>query len=264
MDNLNKHQIILLALLVAFVVSIATGITVVSLMDQSPQPVTQTINRVIEKTIEKVTPTSNNSNGDGVKEKTTVVVKEEDLTISAIDKNVKSFVHIFGPIAGIDTFLGDGVIVSDKGYVVAEKTAIAQTNSYVAELSDGTKVPLEIVKNDDVLGITLLQAKPSQDQKVSFTSVNFGDSAGVKLGQSIISLSGSTKNTVNIGNIVSIDTKDNKNNSITTSSDIINSLPGGILFNLSGEVVGFHTSPEKTIFIASNILKEAFSALMPK
>lgn len=262
MDNLNKHQIILLALLVAFVSSIATGITVVSLLGQSPQPVAQTINRVVEKTIERVVSPSNSS---APQEKTTVVVKEEDLTIDSVDKNSKSLVHIHGPVAGeAEAFVGDGVVVSDKGFIVADKTSLLVTNSYIGVLSDGTKIPLQIVSNNDALGITLLQAKPSADQKVSFSPVSWVDSNNVKLGQSVISLAHVSKNTVNIGNIVSVDGKDSKNTSITVSSNIANGEAGSMLLNLSGEVVGFHTVGEKQVFMASNIVKDAVTALLPK
>ena len=52
MEHLTKHQLILLALLVSFVTSLATGIFTVSLMSQVPKGVTQTINQVVEKTIQ--------------------------------------------------------------------------------------------------------------------------------------------------------------------------------------------------------------------
>ena len=53
--ELNKSQLILLAILLSFITSIATGIVTVSLMNQMPKSVPQTINNVIQRTIEKVT-----------------------------------------------------------------------------------------------------------------------------------------------------------------------------------------------------------------
>jgi hypothetical protein len=54
-EELSKAQLILLTILINFITSVATGILTVSLLDQAPAVVTQTINRVVDHTIEKVT-----------------------------------------------------------------------------------------------------------------------------------------------------------------------------------------------------------------
>ena len=48
--DLNKPQLIMLALLLSFVTSIATGIVTVSLMSQAPPQVAASVNHVIERT----------------------------------------------------------------------------------------------------------------------------------------------------------------------------------------------------------------------
>jgi len=265
MESLNKHQIILLAMLVAFVSSIATGITVVSLLGQTTQPVVQTINRIVERTIETIVPSQVI---DSVKEKTTVVVKDEDLTIGAIDKNVKSIVKIYLTLAdGSDLFITNGVIVSGDGYVITDRTALIQsgvTSPYKAILSNGTKFSLETASSSEALGLTLMKAKLANDQKIDFSSVNWADSEKIQLGQTIIALSLNEKKVVSIGNVASLDIKDDKNTSITADVKITNSVPGAMLFNLNGEVVGMRTGSEKQVFMASNIIKEAVNTLLPK
>ncbi len=54
--DLNKSQLILLAILLSFVTSIATGITTVTLMEEAPKTITIPINRVVRETVEKIVP----------------------------------------------------------------------------------------------------------------------------------------------------------------------------------------------------------------
>ncbi len=56
--ELNKSQLILLAVLLSFVTSIATGITTVTLMQQAPGSVTVPLTQIVRETVEKVVPAS--------------------------------------------------------------------------------------------------------------------------------------------------------------------------------------------------------------
>lgn len=53
-EDLSKAQLLLLTVLVNFVVSIATGILTVSLLDQAPVSVGQKVDRIVERTVETI------------------------------------------------------------------------------------------------------------------------------------------------------------------------------------------------------------------
>src|SRR5262245_11306362 len=110
--DLNKSQLLLLAVLLSFVTSIATGITTVTLMQQAPVSFTTPINRIIKQTVETITP--------GNTTVQTVVVKEEDLVVDAIAKNkvsVFAISHEFENESGIITegSVGAGFVVNTSG-----------------------------------------------------------------------------------------------------------------------------------------------------
>src|SRR6478609_5722627 len=115
MEDLTKTQIILLTLLVSFITSIATGIITTSLLATAPPGVTQTIDRVIEHTIESSSPNPTTASPTTVREVT--VVKEDDAVTSAIDLGEQSLVRIEAPGSdGALSFYALGVIVSQSGF----------------------------------------------------------------------------------------------------------------------------------------------------
>ena len=114
--DLNKTQMILLVLLVCFVVSIATGIVTVSLMQQVPKSVPQTINRVIERTINNVT--------------TPAPVTKEENVIGNSNATVQIFMPDDTTGAPNTTPLGKGVIISEVGLVLVENSILQAKDSY--------------------------------------------------------------------------------------------------------------------------------------
>src|SRR5262245_2431527 len=139
LEQLTKHQIILLTLLVSFVTSIVTGIVTVSLMDQAPPSVTQTINRIVEHTVEKVVPSDLTA---AVTTEKTVVVKEDDLTAQTIAKVQQSVIRITSA-DNPDALLARGVIVG-KGLAITDRQALVASGAqqFQAILSSGERVPL--------------------------------------------------------------------------------------------------------------------------
>lgn len=250
MEHLTKAQIVLLALFTSFVASMATGIVVVTLMGQAPDPVTQSITNVVERTIEKITPTIVEKPGK------TVVVKDEDLMVSAIDKNIRSIASF--RVVGQDGDLrlaGVGTIVSADGLVVT-----AKGNFGVGVLTttiNGVQYALQVLSDEKNNTLGLGRLTPvSATSTPAFTSVTFGNPDILKLGQTAIVIGGRDGKTISTGLISSIDTstivdKDTKTettvlDNIGVSMRFAGSSNGAPIITLSGDVVGFLNIDENT------------------
>lgn len=290
---MTKHQLILATLLVSFVTSIATGIITVSLVNQAPPAITQTINRVVEKTIERVVP--DHSQSASVITKETVVLKQEDLTIEAVEKNAESLVRIKGVIKpnseaafGIndgetrEALLGVGIILSKDGVIATDRRVIAQGDNYSAVLASGVAVSLKIVGSDDEYGIILFQPikNPSSKDKEVFTPATIGNSDELKLGQTAVALSGKERNMVALGIISSLINKEETVPDKATGKITVNraihtietdiktyNLPGSVLLDLNGKVIGFSFGGQIGVadnsgYLASNVVKAKIPRLL--
>ncbi len=277
MEDLTKHQTILLVLLVSFVTSIATGIMTVSLLQQAPVEITRNINSIVEKTIETVTPASisnsiSKSSGKDTTTTTTVVVKEDDLIVASINKNIKSVARIsdIDRLSGESTFYGIGLVVNKDGTIMGVRRSIDLEHMYTAKLSDGTEITLAPQGLDKKSNFILFKiVQPEKAKKTDFIPVSFAAS-DAQLGQTLISLGGDTSNAVSVGRVLSLVTKDSTVASSTVKSivgidtdvssrDIVLGSP---LFNLSGDVVGLKLSLEtQKQFIPVSLLKRELANL---
>lgn len=273
MEHLNKQQLILLALLVSFITSIATGIVTVSLMSQAPPGVTQTINRVVEKTIERVVTEPAASKTAAVVSKETVVVKADDLVIEAIEKNVKSVVRI-KEVTGEgeskrQTFAGLGLLVSKEGLIAADISAAYSKSdtegnsipkSYIGVFADGRVFPLNIALSEQAAGVIFFSPLIQDRDKGTFSfPVPAFSSSALKLGQAVVAIAGEDSNTVSTGiisNLVrrappktaaaeaasstSTPAAEGAVTAIKTDLRSADLVTGAALLNLSGEVIGLN------------------------
>ena len=260
MEQLNKQQLILLALLVSFVTSIATGIVTVALMNQAPQTAIQTINRVVEKTIERVVSTPSTST---ITIKETVVVTEDDRIVEAVNKNKDNVVRLYmiknsdTEIQGTNVFIGLGALVSEKGIVATDNNFVVNGGRYLATLSDGKVHTLDLAYSSSSNPIALFKVSDlATSTKLSIFKL---DSEDVQLGQAVILVGGQSKNVVSVGTVSSLGQKSSDSESTSTPSDgqvsyietnfpERNLLAGSPIFNLSGDLVGI-----KTIFFSNDI-----------
>lgn len=282
MEDLNKNQIVLLVLLVSIVTSMATGIVTVVLLGQSEPGVIQTINRVVEKTIERVVP--------GEVKTTTVVkeipvaVSEEEQVVGVINRASPGVVAIFAPG---DIFLGAGFVISETGLVViaepllapppAENGAVPAApppDKYAAVLSGGKSVTAWRVKTSVEKGVALLRLDVGALQEAGQSPPNIGsatpvlsvlklaaDGAVVSLGQKLIGLGRRDTGLVSVafGIVSAISQKDDRPSEIrTVAADAANL--GGPLLNLRGEVVGLAASAGSGL--PAGFIREAIDAII--
>jgi S1-C subfamily serine protease len=235
MEELNKHQLILLTLLVSFVTSIATGIITFTLLQEAPVEVTQTINRVVERTIEKVTPAENTGGKEVVRE--VQVVSEEDLVLKSIEKSAKSIVRV--KVLGIDgteVTTGLGIVVSN-GVIVVDSRSVINSSSAKVVFADGKSYNTAKSWNDGEL--TYFNVGVPSSEKYTFYPATLGKADALKLGQTVIAVSGKDSNAVSISRVSKLD-KDETGNVTNIISDvpISRAHKGSPLLNLNGEIVG--------------------------
>jgi hypothetical protein len=266
MEHLTKHQLILLTLLLTFVTSIATGIVTVSLLEKAPPTITQTINRVVEHTIEKIVPTDTGK-ASVVTEQ--VVVKEEDLIVKAVEQNAKSMVVIRGIGGeGVEEPLGLGFIISPDGLVVtARETVDNIPPETLSAIYGNQKLKVQILptNQENKFAILKISSPTPQASEMSgsaaatttdakspnpptFVPVSLSDSNEVKLGQTAILLGGQKGTTVVTGiisDLISATTTDEttKKETITlraikTSVVLSHGSIGAPLITMEGAVAG--------------------------
>ncbi len=245
-EHLSKSQIVLLTLLISFVTSIATGIVTVSLMDQAPPVIAQTVNRVIERTIETVassTPAKAQAAAVVTREKT-VVINESDLISGAVTKIEPSIVHLYTAHDENPVLLSIGIIIDNAGIIVTDAEPLGDRSDVSVVLPDGMRVRGFVVRRDNDNGMAFIQsATTTADKAVSYTPARIAVTQAV-LGQSVVALSGRTSTRIAPGVITAfmpvggghiIDTN--------ISADAL--LKGSPIINTEGALIGVSTSASR-------------------
>ena len=264
-EKLTKSQIVLLTLLVSFVTSIATGIVTVSLMDQAPPAIAQTVNRIVEHTVEKVVTTpapapKGQSASAVVTTEKTVVVKESDLVAQAVERIRPSLVHLYTSASKNATLVGMGIVLDTQGSVLVDASSLGDTSQPFIGLADGTRIRALIVSRNKDAGTTLLRVSTTtvEGKTVTFmpAKVSLDQST---LGQSVVALSGKSVPRIADGLITAVIPLPPTTVTIldtNISADLVS--PGSPLINTDGAIVGVSTQVSRTSsqggFIASSSL----------
>ncbi len=143
------------------------------------------------------------------------------------------------PRAGV----GSGFIISESGDVVTNHHVVDGAERVTVTLSDGTKLPAEVVGSDPLTDIALLQV----ESDTPLPAVTFGASDNMRAGDQVFAIGNpfGLGGTVTSG-IVSA-TSRNINSGpfddfIQTDAAINRGNSGGPLFNADGDVIGVNTS----------------------
>lgn len=282
MENLTKTQLIMLVLLVSFVTSLVTGIVSVTLVNQAPSPVTQTINRVIEKVIigEDKTPDAG-----------ALIITSEDLITKLVADTLPAVVSVIAskdvpvieqyfinPFENDDffrQFLGDslpqilvpqyrqkgterrqvsagtGFFVSDDGYLITNRHVVEDsTAEYTVLMNDGRKMGAKVLARDPAQDVAVLKVDGG-----SFSFVSLGDSDKLRVGQTVVAIGnalGEFQNTVSVGVIAGLSRTVVASGSasgpevlqevIQTDAAINPGNSGGPLLDLAGRAIGINTA----------------------
>lgn len=250
MNDLNKNQLILLALLVSFVTSIATGIVTVSLMDQAPAGVTRTINQVVEKTVQVLQPGSETTHVVTQE----VVVDQSDRIKTAIQKNLPGLI-VFVTGTGIDEQeIGSGFMVTKDGLAVTDNDVasnIASGNVLAKYGGETLKVEAISSKTDSSVGLFKLSPQLSADGKEKvlpdgfFVPLALAKDGALALGGVVIGVDATNGTEITSGIIKRLE-KDSAGEGIALiHTDISAGTSGGPLLLIDGSVAGVSVSSEE-------------------
>ena len=239
-EDLNKHQLLLLTILVSFVTSIATGIVTVSLLQQAPSGITTTINQVVERTVEKVVPGDSKT----VVKEVPVIVTEEALIVKAIDGSKNSVVKIMEVGNILTSNVASGFMVNPRGRIVsAMHSGFSPSGRFQLVTGTGGVYPLEIVTTDDVSKLVVYKVK---DEKLEAFNKETGGITPLKIsgkdvivGQTAIGISGGSQQ----GHSVAVSIISSSMSAAATSTQLRTNAAtpdnlGGPLLDIHGEVIG--------------------------
>lgn len=266
-EHLSKSQIVLLTLLVSFVTSIATGIVTVSLVEQAPPAIAQTVNRVVERTVEKVVPSSQSASV--VTTEKTVVVKESDLIATAVARTSPSIVRLYKQekdASGKDTevFLGLGVVIGNGGLIVSESLAVEGAGGAVVALSDGRRAWGSFIAKDAASGTMTLQGATSTDAgPIAWQSISV-DATSPVLGETVVAVAGRTASRISSGIITALPNTEADTAAVfETSIGESDIMAGSPLINTNGELVGMSTSASRAEAKRGFLPASALPGLLP-
>ncbi len=224
-EDLNKTQLLLLTILVNFVTAIATAVLTVSLLDQAPPTVTQTINHIVERTVETAAQTTQIPGI--VTKQTTVIIKDEDLLSAAIAANAARTVYIYAQSTSTPAIATATYIPTARAIVTA--TVAGLPKEAIIVFPGGVGVPASLSR----AGATLTIYGFADTAKLpSVASPDLVRSTSLKQGQTAVGITRDGSATTAI--ISKVDTDG-------VHADLPGVPLGAGVVNISGDLIGIAT-----------------------
>lgn len=241
-EELSKAQLLLLTILVNFVMSVATAILTVSLLDHAPAFVTQTVNRVVERTIETVTAAAPTSIMQAP------APSNQDLVTAAIGAAASRVVAIYATETGTSTpAVSVGTFLPKQGVVVTAAQDLLPKNALI-EFTNGTHQKALLSRQGGQLAVYSFADNATLPK---IASVNLIPSTDLRLGQTVLAVS--TDGSASTGIIARVSAKGIR----TTLPDIG---VGSAAVDLYGNLVGIATGATPGFLISASAIAPLLSA----
>jgi len=240
-EELSKSQLILLTILVNFVTSVATGILTVSLLDHAPAFVTQTVNRVVEHTIETVAAAP------------AAIIQapapsNQDLVTAAIGADASRAVAIYSADTGTSTPAVSIGTYIPKARAVATAAQDALPKEALIEFTNGSFVAASLSHQGKGIAVYGFADAATLPKMSSPTLVASSD---LKLGETVLAIG--TDGSASTGIVARVSDKGIH----TTLPDIG---VGSAAVDLSGNLVGISAGAAPGLLISASVVTALLTA----
>jgi S1-C subfamily serine protease len=182
---------------------------------------------------------------------------DEKQNIGVYEKCSPAVVNINTQVTGVNWFLepivqdggsGSGSIIDKRGYVLTNVHVIKGASKIYVSLSDGTQYEAQIIGQDADSDLAVIKFEPPRGTEL--TTIAFGDSAKLKVGQKVIAIGNpyGFDRTMTTGIISALgrplkDASTNRiiRNMIQTDTAINPGNSGGPLLDTNGNMIGINT-----------------------
>lgn len=240
-EELSKSQLILLTILVNFVTSVATGILTVSLLDHAPAVVTQTVNRVVEHTIETVAAAP------------AAIIQasapsNQELVMSALSVDASRAINVYSAETGTSTpALAVGTYLPKARAIVTARLKNLPKEVLIG-FAGGSYIPASLAREGDTLVIYGFSDDASLPKVTLPTLVASSD---LRLGETVLAI------TADGAAATGIVARVNANGVYTTLPDIGS---GSAAVNLSGNLIGIGDGATAGLLIGAEKITELLTA----